>query len=109
MRMNLGPGQSATLRYTVRCPRGHYTQLARYQFVVKRIQSLRQRIKCRDRTDITVFPQVHEIEEALLRSNVPKMHAEPATLKTPGQGMNLFSGEYLPGDAFRMINDICTN
>ena len=26
MRMNLGPGQSATMRYTVRCPlRGHYT------------------------------------------------------------------------------------
>ena len=26
MRMNLGPGQSATIRYTVRCPlRGHYT------------------------------------------------------------------------------------
>ena len=46
MRMNLGPGQSATLRYTVRCPlRGHYT-VGPVSVRHHSIQSLRQRIKC---------------------------------------------------------------
>ncbi|MEC9264198.1 MAG: DUF58 domain-containing protein, partial [Candidatus Thermoplasmatota archaeon] len=48
---------------------------------------------------------VREIEEALLRSDVPKMYTGATTLKTPGPGMEFYSlREYLPGDAFRSIN-----
>ena len=106
MRLNLGPGQSTTMRYTVRCPlRGHYTigpvsVRHRNSFNLFVNESL-----VPDRSDITVFPQVREVEEALLRSNVPKMYTGATTLKTPGQGMEFYSlREYLPGDAFRMIN-----
>ena len=106
MRMNLGPGQTARLRYRVRCPlRGHYTLgpvSVRYRNAFNLFVNESQ---IEDRTDVTVFPQVREIEEALLRSDVPKMYTGATTLKTPGQGMEFYSlREYLPGDAFRSIN-----
>ena len=106
MRMNLGPGQSARIRYKVRCPlRGHYTigpVSVRYRNAFNLFVTESQ---LEDRTDITVFPQVREIEEALLRSDVPKMYTGATTLKTPGPGMEFYSlREYLPSDAFRSIN-----
>ena len=106
MRMNLGPGQSATMRYTVRCPlRGHYTVGPVSVRHRNAFNLFVNESKVEDRTDITVFPQVREVEEALLRSNVPKMYTGATTLKPPGQGMEFYSlREYLPGDAFRMIN-----
>ena len=106
MRMNLGPGQTARIKYRVRCPlRGHYTIgpiSVRYRNSFNLYVNESQ---IEDRTDVTVFPQVREIEEALLRSDVPKMYTGATTLKTPGQGMEFYSlREYLPGDAFRSIN-----
>jgi len=106
MRMNLGPGQSTRIKYRVRCPlRGHYTLgpvSVRYR---NAFNLFANESKVQDRTDITVFPQVREIEEALLRSDVPKMYTGATTLKTPGPGMEFYSlREYLPGDAFRSIN-----
>ena len=106
MRMNLGPGQTARLRYRVRCPlRGHYTLgpvSVRYRNAFNLFVNESQ---IESRTDVTVFPQVREIEEALLRSDVPKMYTGATTLKTPGQGMEFYSlREYLPGDSFRSIN-----
>ena len=106
MRMNLGPGQTATIRYTVRCPlRGHYTigpTSIRYRNAFNLFVS---ETTLGDRSDITVFPQVRDVEEALIRSNVPKMYTGATTLKTPGQGMEFYSlREYFPGDSFRSIN-----
>ena len=106
MRMNLGPGQSATIRYTVRCPlRGHYTigpTAVRYRNAFNLFVS---ETSIGDRSDITVFPQVRDVEEALIRSDVPKMYTGATTLKTPGQGMEFYAlREYFPGDSFRSIN-----
>ena len=103
MRMNLGPGQSATIRYTVRCPlRGHYTigpTSIRYRNAFNLFVS---ETSIGDRSDITVFPQVRDVEEALIRSDVPKMYTGATTLKTPGQGMEFYAlREYFPGDSFR--------
>jgi uncharacterized protein (DUF58 family) len=106
MRMNLGPGQTATIRYTVRCPlRGHYTigpTSIRYRNTFNLFVS---ETNIGDRSDITVFPQVRDVEEALIRSDVPKMYTGATTLKTPGQGMEFYAlREYFPGDSFRSIN-----
>jgi len=106
MRMNLGPGQSATMKYVVRCPlRGHYTVgpvSVRYRNAFNLFVS---ETKVDDRSDITVFPQIRDIEDALLRSDVPKMYSGATTLKTPGPGMEFYAlREYLPGDSFRSIN-----
>ena len=106
MRMNLGPGQTATIRYTVRCPlRGHYTigpTSIRYRNTFNLFVS---ETSIGDRSDITVFPQVRDVEEALIRSDVPKMYTGATTLKTPGQGMEFYAlREYFPGDSFRSIN-----
>ena len=106
MRMNLGPGQTATIRYTVRCPlRGHYTigpTSIRYRNTFNLFVS---ETSVGDRSDITVFPQVIDVEEALIRSDVPKMYTGATTLKTPGQGMEFYAlREYFPGDSFRSIN-----
>ncbi|MDE0953927.1 MAG: DUF58 domain-containing protein [Candidatus Poseidoniales archaeon] len=106
MRMNLGPGQTATIRYTVRCPlRGHYTigpTSIRYRNAFNLFVS---ETSVADRSDITVFPQVRDVEEALIRSDVPKMYTGATTLKTPGPGMEFYAlREYFPGDSFRSIN-----
>jgi len=106
MRINLGPGQMATIRYTVRCPlRGHYTigpTSVRYRNAFNLFVS---ETSVSDRSDITVFPQVRDVEEALIRSDVPKMYTGATTLKTPGQGMEFYAlREYFPGDSFRSIN-----
>jgi uncharacterized protein (DUF58 family) len=106
MRMNLGPGQTATIRYTVRCPlRGHYTigpTSIRYRNTFNLFVS---ETSIGDRSDITVFPQVRDVEEALIRSDVPKMYTGATTLKTPVQGMEFYAlREYFPGDSFRSIN-----
>jgi len=106
MRMNLGPGQTATIRYTVRCPlRGHYTigpTSIRYRNTFNLFVS---ETSVGDRSDITVFPQVRDVEEALIRSDVPKMYTGATTLKTPSQGMEFYAlREYFPGDSFRSIN-----
>ena len=106
MRMNLGPGQTATIRYTVRCPlRGHYTigpTSIRYRNTFNLFVS---ETSVGDRSDITVFPQVRDVEDALIRSDVPKMYTGATTLKTPGQGMEFYAlREYFPGDSFRSIN-----
>ena len=106
MRMNLGPGQTATIRYTVRCPlRGHYTigpTSIRYRNTFNLFVS---ETSVGDRSDITVFPQVRDVEEALIRSDVPKMYTGATTLKTPGQGMEFYAlREYFPGDSLRSIN-----
>ncbi|MGY8644644.1 MAG: DUF58 domain-containing protein [Candidatus Poseidoniales archaeon] len=106
MRLNLGPGQTTTIRYTVRCPlRGHYTigpTSIRYRNAFNLFVS---ETSVEDRSDITVFPQVRDVEEALIRSDVPKMYTGATTLKTPGQGMEFYAlREYFPGDSFRSIN-----
>ena len=106
MRLNLGPGQTTTIRYTVRCPlRGHYTigpTSVRYRNAFNLFVS---ETSVADRSDITVFPQVRDVEEALIRSDVPKMYTGATTLKTPGQGMEFYAlREYFPGDSFRSIN-----
>jgi len=106
MRLNLGPGQTTTIRYTVRCPlRGHYTigpTSIRYRNAFNLFVS---ETSVEDRLDITVFPQVRDVEEALIRSDVPKMYTGATTLKTPGQGMEFYAlREYFPGDSFRSIN-----
>ena len=106
MRMNLGPGHTATIRYSVRCPlRGHYTigpTSIRYRNTFNLFVS---ETSVGDRSDITVFPQVRDVEEALIRSDVPKMYTGATTLKTPGQGMEFYAlREYFPGDSFRSIN-----
>ena len=66
---------------------------------------IRDRSKIDSRSDVTVFPQVRDIEEALLKSDVPNMYTGATTLKTPGPGMEFYSlREYIPGDSFRSIN-----
>ena len=106
MRMNLGPGQTATIRYTVRCPlRGHYTIGPTSITYRNTFNLFVSETSVGDRSDITVFPQVRDVEEALIRSDVPKMYTGATTLKTPGQGMEFYAlREYFPGDSFRSIN-----
>ena len=106
MRMNLGPGQSTKISYYVRCPlRGYYTLgpvSVRYRNSFNLFVNESQ---IDSRSDITVFPQVRDIEEALLKSDVPNMYTGATTLKTPGPGMEFYSlREYVSGDSFRSIN-----
>jgi uncharacterized protein (DUF58 family) len=56
-------------------------------------------------SDIVIFPQIKDIEEAFLRSRTPKMYTGATTLRTPGQGSEFYSlREYVPGDPFKNIN-----
>ena len=88
IRINLGPGQSTKLDYMLRCPlRGHFSigpisVRHRNAFGLFVNES-----KIEDLCDITVFPQVRDVEDAMLRADVPKMYTGATTLRTPGPGM----------------------
>ncbi len=106
MRLNLGPGQTTKIEYKLRCPlRGHYSIgpiSVRYRNAFDLFVS-ESRID--DICDITVFPQIREIEDAILRADVPKMYTGATTLRTPGPGMEFYSlREYLSTDSLRSIN-----
>jgi uncharacterized protein (DUF58 family) len=106
MRLNLGPGQTTKIEYKLRCPlRGHYTIgpiSVRYRNAFDLFVS---ESKIDDICNITVFPQIREIEDAMLRADVPKMYTGATTLRTPGPGMEFYSlREYLSTDPLRSIN-----
>jgi len=95
MQLNLKPGESARIRYVLRCPlRGHYS-----------IGPVSLRALVNHHSDIVIFPQIKNVEEAILRSRTPKMYTGATTLRTPGQGSEFYSlREYVPGDPFKNIN-----
>ncbi|HJL54408.1 MAG: DUF58 domain-containing protein [Candidatus Thalassarchaeaceae archaeon] len=106
MRLNLGPGQTTKIEYKLSCPlRGHYSigpisMRYRNAFDLFVTES-----RIDDICDITVFPQVREIEDAMLRADVPKMYTGATTLRSPGPGMEFYSlREYLSTDSLRSIN-----
>ena len=106
MRVNLGPGETTRIRYVLRCPlRGHYSLgpiSIRYR---DSFNLFAQEMYVDHRSDLIVFPQVREIEEAMIRSRTPKMYTGATTLRTPGPGTEFFSlREYVPGDPFKIIN-----
>ena len=106
MRLNLGPGQTTKIEYILRCPlRGHYSIgpiSIRYRNAFDLFVS---ETRIDDICDITVFPQVRDIEDAMLRADVPKMYTGATTLRTPGPGMEFYSlREYLSTDSLRSIN-----
>ncbi|DAC23922.1 MAG TPA: DUF58 domain-containing protein [Candidatus Thalassarchaeaceae archaeon] len=106
MRVNLGPGETTRIRYVLRCPlRGHYSLgpiSIRYR---DSFNLFSQEMYVDHRSDLIVFPQVREIEEAMVRSRTPKMYTGATTLRTPGPGTEFFSlREYVPGDPFKIIN-----
>ena len=106
MRLNLGPGETTRVRYVLRGPlRGHYSIgpiSIRYR---DSFNLFSQEMYVDHRSDLIVFPQVREIEEAMVRSRTPKMYTGATTLRTPGPGTEFFSlREYVPGDPFKIIN-----
>ena len=106
MRLNLKPGESARIRYVLRCPlRGHYS-LGPVSLRVRNTFNLGVEDMYVDHhSDIVIFPQIKEVEEAFLRSRTPKMYTGATTLRTPGQGSEFYSlREYVPGDPFKNIN-----
>ena len=106
MRVNLGPGETTRIRYVLRCPlRGHYSfgpVSVRYR---NTFNLYSQEMYIDHRSGLIVFPQVREIEEAMIRSRTPKMYTGAMTLRTPGPGSEFYSlREYVPGDPFKIIN-----
>ncbi len=106
IRVNLGPGQSTKIEYTVRCPlRGHYTIGPISVRHRNAFELFVNEAKIDDFCDITVFPQVRDVEDAMLKADVPKMYTGATTLRTPGPGMEFYSlREYLSTDSLRSIN-----
>ena len=106
MRVNLGPGETTRIRYVLRCPlRGLYSfgpVSVRYR---NTFNLFSQEMYIDHRSGLIVFPQVREIEEAMIRSRTPKMYTGAMTLRTPGPGSEFYSlREYVPGDPFKIIN-----
>ena len=106
IRVNLGPGETTRLRYVLRCPlRGHYSlgpTSLRYR---NTFNLFTNEMYVNHRSDLIVFPQVRDVEEAMIRSRVPKMYTGATVLRSPGQGSEFYSvREYVPGDPFKNIN-----
>ena len=106
MRVNLGPGQSTRIRYSLRCPlRGHYS-IGPISIRFRNTFNLfAQEMFASHHSDLIVFPQVRDVEEAFIRSRTPKMYTGASTLRTPGPGSEFYSlREYVTGDPFKNIN-----
>lgn len=106
IRVNLGPGETTRLRYVLRCPlRGHYSlgpTSLRYRNTFNLFAS---EMYVNHRSDLIVFPQVRDVEEAMVRSRVAKMYTGATVLRSPGQGSEFYAlREYVPGDPFKNIN-----
>jgi uncharacterized protein (DUF58 family) len=106
MQMNLGPGESARIRYVLRCPlRGHFS-IGPVSLRYRNTFNLSvEEMFVDHHSDMIVFPQLREVEEAFIRSRTPKMYTGATTLRTPGPGTEFYSlREYVPGDPFKNIN-----
>ena len=106
MRMNLGPGESARMRYVLRCPlRGHFS-VGPVSLRYRNTFNLSvEEMFVDHHSDMVVFPQVRDVEEAFVRSQTPKMYSGATTLRTPGQGTEFYAlRQYVPGDPFKNIN-----
>ncbi len=106
MMVNLAPGQTTRIRYVLRCPlRGHFSLgpvSIRYRNTFNLFTT---EMYIDHRSDVIVFPQVRDVEEAMVRSKTPKMYTGATTLRTPGPGTEFYSlREYVPGDPFKNIN-----
>ena len=106
MRINLGPGQTTRIRYVLRCPlRGHFSIGPISLRHRNSFNLFSEEMFIDHRSDIIVFPQVRDVEEAMVRSRTPKMYTGATTLRTPGPGTEFYSlREYVPGDPFKNIN-----
>nr|AIE99359.1 hypothetical conserved protein (some members containing a von Willebrand factor type A (vWA) domain) [uncultured marine group II/III euryarchaeote KM3_109_G01] len=106
MRVNLGPGETTRIRYVLRCPlRGHYSVGPVSVRFRNTFNLYSQEMFIDHRSDLIVFPQVRDVEEAMVRSRTPKMYTGATTLRSPGPGTEFFSlREYVPGDPFKIIN-----
>ena len=106
MQLNLRPGESARIRYVLRCPlRGHYSIGPVSLRALNTFNLGVEEMYVDHHSDIVIFPQIKDIEEAFLRSRTPKMYTGATTLRTPGQGSEFYSlREYVPGDPFKNIN-----
>jgi len=106
MRLNLKPGESARIRYVLRCPlRGHYS-VGPVSLRYRNTFNLSiDEMYVDHHSDIIIFPQIRDVEEAFIRSRTAKMYTGATTLRTPGPGTEFYSlREYVPGDPFKNIN-----
>lgn len=106
MHLNLGPGESARIRYVLRCPlRGHYS-LGPVSLRYRNTFNLSvEEMYVDHHSDMIIFPQIRDVEEAFVRSRSAKMYTGATTLRTPGPGTEFYSlREYVPGDPFKNIN-----
>ena len=89
MRMNLGPGESARMRYVLRCPlRGHFS-VGPVSLRYRNTFNLSvEEMFVDHHSDMVVFPQIRDVEEAFVRSQTPKMYSGAITLRTPGKELN---------------------
>tara|TARA_B100001564_G_C20590306_1_gene647507 strand:+ start:18 stop:1271 length:1254 start_codon:yes stop_codon:yes gene_type:complete len=106
MKLNLKPGESARIRYVLRCPlRGHYS-IGPVSLRYRNTFNLSvDEMYVDHHSDIIIFPQIRDVEEAFIRSRTAKMYTGATTLRTPGPGTEFYSlREYVPGDPFKNIN-----
>ena len=106
MRVNLGPGETTRIRYVLRCPlRGHFSLGPVSLRFHNSFNLFSDEMYIDHHSDIIIFPQIKDVEEAFVRSRTPKMYTGATTLPTPGPGTEFYSlREYVPGDPFKNIN-----
>ena len=81
MRLNLKPGESARIRYVLRCPlRGHYS-IGPVSLRYRNTFNLSvDEMYVDHHSDIIIFPQIRDVEEAFIRSRTAKMYTGATTL-----------------------------
>ncbi|GIR00658.1 MAG: hypothetical protein CM15mP9_3610 [Methanobacteriota archaeon] len=94
MRLNLKPGESARIRYVLRCPlRGHYS-IGPVSLRYRNTFNLSvDEMYVDHHSDIIIFPQIRDVEEAFIRSRTAKMYTGSNNVENTGARYRILFAE----------------
>lgn len=104
--LDLGHGEAAELRYSVRFPVKGFHQVGAVRVRVEDPFGLwfREQV-AGDVTTVKVYPRVEDLKDAAAKSKYPFVTTGPFLVGSPGQGSAFFAlREYVRGDSMRDVN-----
>lgn len=101
----LGPGETLTLTYTVKGPRGSFSFQAVEVIVSERLGIYRRRQQLLAPAHLLILPVVERLKPVTIRPLRTRAYAGPIPSRQGGSGIDFFGvREYQPGDPMRWLN-----
>jgi uncharacterized protein (DUF58 family) len=102
----LAPGETATLSYTLRAPRGAYSFAGVHATASDPTGLFTQRALLKAPAQVFVLPEVIQLRQVQIRPRRTRIHSGQVPARQGGPGVEFFGvREYQPGDPLRWVND----